>query len=68
MHIIAIAWIYVVSMMALTEKSVSAGIMTFSLYCAVPLALVWFIFARKRPGKTQSAQQAHPINTGTDAD
>lgn len=57
MHIIAIAWIYVVSMMALTEKSVVAGIMTFTMYCALPLGLVWFIFTRKKAGATKSGQQ-----------
>jgi len=46
MYIIAIAWIYVVSMMAITEHSVMAALMTFSLYCAVPLGTVWFITAR----------------------
>jgi len=57
MHIIAIAWIYVVSMMALTERSVIAGIMTFIMYCALPLGLVWFIFARKKPGTTVTGKK-----------
>ena len=48
MHIIAIGWIYVVLMMAITEKSVIAGIMTFTFYCAVPLSIVWFIVQRKK--------------------
>jgi len=47
MHIIALGWIYVVSLMAFTEKSVVAGIMTFTLYCAVPLGTVWFLVKRK---------------------
>jgi hypothetical protein len=50
MHIIAIAWIYVVSMMAITEKSVTAGIMTFTFYCLIPLGLIWFFVKRKKPG------------------
>jgi hypothetical protein len=48
MHIIAIGWIYVVSMMAITEKSVIAGIMTFTFYCVIPLGVVWFIVDRKK--------------------
>jgi hypothetical protein len=35
-------------MMALTEKTVMAGIMTFTLYCALPLGVLWFIVKRKR--------------------
>jgi hypothetical protein len=52
MHIIALGWIYVVSMMAFTEKSVFAGFMTFTLYCALPLGVLWFIVKRKRPTAT----------------
>jgi len=48
MHIIAIGWIYVVFMMAITEKSVIAGVMTFMLYCAAPLGVIWFILNRRR--------------------
>jgi hypothetical protein len=36
MLIVAVAWIYVVGLMALTETSVVAGIVTFLFYC-VPL-------------------------------
>jgi hypothetical protein len=57
MHIIAIGWIYVVSMMAITEKSVVAGIMTFTWYCAIPLGAIWgILFLRKR----RLAQQKNP--------
>jgi hypothetical protein len=48
MHIIAIGWIYVVFMMAITEKSVLAGIMTFTFYCAIPLGVVWYIVVIKK--------------------
>jgi hypothetical protein len=32
----AVAWIYVVGLMALTEPSIVAGVMTFVLYCVIP--------------------------------
>lgn len=48
MHIIAIGWIYVVLMMAITEKSVIAGIMTFTFYCAIPLAVIWYLVSGKK--------------------
>jgi hypothetical protein len=35
--IVAVAWIYVVGLMALTETSVVAGIVTFLFYCVLPL-------------------------------
>lgn len=54
MHIVAIAWIYVVLMMSITEHSVIAGIMTFLLYGIFPLAIILYLMAapqRKRRRK-----------------
>lgn len=48
MWIVAIAWIYVVGLMALTEPSVVGGIMTFLFYCILPLSLVYYIAGRKK--------------------
>ncbi|MCU6433483.1 hypothetical protein LPB67_06765 [Undibacterium sp. Jales W-56] len=51
MYIIAIAWIYVVLMMSITEPTLVAGIMTFLMYCVLPLALflyLWRTPARKK--------------------
>jgi membrane protein implicated in regulation of membrane protease activity len=39
MYIVAIGWLWVVLMMALTESSVTAGILTLLLYGLAPLAL-----------------------------
>jgi hypothetical protein len=55
MYIIAIAWIYVVSMMAITEPSITAGIMTFLFYCVLPLAILLYLSgSKKRKMKRQS--------------
>lgn len=43
MLIVAVAWIYVVGLMALTEASIVAGIMTFLLYCVVPLSILFYL-------------------------
>jgi len=43
MLIVAIAWIYVVLLMSLTEPTVVAGVMTFLLYCIVPLAILLYV-------------------------
>jgi hypothetical protein len=51
MYIVAIAWIYVVLMMSITEQSLIAGIMTFLLYGVFPLALILYLMGtpqRKR--------------------
>lgn len=51
MHIVAIAWIYVVLMMSITESSIVAGIMTFLLYGVLPLSIILYLIstpARKR--------------------
>lgn len=55
MLIIAIAWIYVVAMMAITEGSIVAGILTFVLYCVIPLSLVLYL----QRSKMRQARQAH---------
>ena len=43
MHIAAVGWIYVVLMMAITEDSVVAGIMTFFLYGVLPTLIIIYI-------------------------
>lgn len=51
MYIVAIAWIYVVLMMSITEDSVVAGVMTFLLYGVLPLTIILYVMGtpqRKR--------------------
>lgn len=43
MHIAAVGWMYVVLMMAITEESVVAGIMTFFLYGVLPTLIIIYI-------------------------
>lgn len=43
MLIVAVAWIYVVGLMALTEPTVVAGIMTFLVYCVLPLSILFYL-------------------------
>jgi membrane protein implicated in regulation of membrane protease activity len=54
MYIIAIAWIYVVLLMALNEANVTAGILTFALYGLAPLALLlWLLGTPERRRRTR---------------
>ena len=51
MHIIAIAWLYVAILMAVTETSFVAGAMSFLFYGLFPLLLYWYAvgaWARRR--------------------
>ena len=49
MYIVAIAWLYVTLMMALTEPSIAAGILTFVFYGLLPCALLlWLIGTPQR--------------------
>jgi biotin transporter BioY len=47
MYIIAIAWLYVVILMAVTEKSVTAGLLTFIFYGLLPCALLLWLLGSK---------------------
>ena len=47
MYIIVIAWLYVVILMAATEKSVAAGLLTFTFYGLIPCALLLWIMSAK---------------------
>ncbi|HYD95506.1 MAG TPA: hypothetical protein VEC01_09280 [Noviherbaspirillum sp.] len=51
MYIVAIAWIYVILMMSITEDTVVAGVMTFLLYGVLPLVIILYVMGtpqRKR--------------------
>lgn len=59
MHIVALAWLYVTVLMALTESNVVAGILTLLFYGILPLALLLWIFGapgRRRRAARKAAQ------------
>jgi hypothetical protein len=55
MYIVAIGWIYVTLLMALTETNVTAAILTFCLYGLAPLALLLWLFGT--PQRRRAARQ-----------
>ena len=57
MYIVAIGWLYVALMMAITEESVVAGAMTFLLYGAVPVGLILYIGDSRRRRERRAAQE-----------
>lgn len=48
MYIVALAWIYVVLMMSITENSVVAGVMTFLMYGVVPVSIILYVMGTPR--------------------
>lgn len=56
MHIIAIGWLYVTLLMALTETSVVAGALTFVFYGLAPVALILWLLGT--PGRRRAASLA----------
>ena len=58
MYIVAIAWIYVVFMMSITEESVVAGLMTFALYGILPLTIVLYIMGTPQRKRRRAALAA----------
>ncbi len=61
MYIVAIAWIYVTLLMALTETSVTAGLLTFLLYGAGPLAIFVYIFGTPWRKARRRARASMPV-------
>lgn len=60
MHIAAVGWSYVVLMMAITEDSVTAGIMTLFLYGVLPVSIILYITGsggRRRRREQERLQQ-----------
>lgn len=61
MYIVAIAWLYVVFMMAITEFTAVAGIMTFLFYGVFPLIIVLYLIGT--PQRKRNRQLAADTKT-----
>lgn len=58
MYIVAIAWIYVTLMMAITEPSVAGGVLTFLFYGVLPCALFLWLFGTPQRKRNKLAEIA----------
>ena len=69
MWIVAVAWIYVVVLMAATEPSIVHAVMTFLFYCALPLSIVFYLTGskRRRARREARAQTQARMKAGTAA-
>ncbi|WP_334187649.1 hypothetical protein [Noviherbaspirillum sp.] len=57
MYIVAIAWMYVVFMMSITERTVVAGIMTFLLYGVLPLSVILYLMGTPQRKRNRAARE-----------
>ena len=64
MWIVAIGWMYVVTLMAATEPTVVGGIMTFFGYGVLPFSIVFYL-AGSRRRRARAAQAALQAADGT---
>jgi hypothetical protein len=64
MYIVAIAWIYITLLMAFTEASITAGMLTFLFYGLFPCAL--FIWIMGTPQRRRNRLQEQAIRDGQD--
>lgn len=58
MYIIAIGWMYVVTLMAATETNFTAGLVTFIFYGAFPCSVLMYILGTKRRKQKRLAKEA----------
>jgi membrane protein implicated in regulation of membrane protease activity len=71
MYIVAIGWLFVVLMIALTETGITAGLLTFFFYGLAPLALfLWLVGtpARRRRLAREAVDQKVGEDNRGDAD
>ena len=61
MYIVAIAWLYVVFMMSITEQTAVSGVMTFLFYGALPLTIVLYLM--DTPRRKRNRQMAEKNRT-----
>ncbi len=67
MHIAAVGWIYVTLMMAITEETVVAGIMTFFLYGVLPTLIILYVGGTSRRRLRRQQQAARAMEEKTEA-
>ena len=64
MYIVAIAWLYVVGLMALAEDSLVAGLLTLLFYGLAPLALLLWLLGT--PERRRRASRAEAVGQSVD--
>ena len=58
MYIIAIGWLWVVLLMAITESNIVAGVLTFTFYGLLPCSLLMWLLATPMRRRRLAARDA----------
>ena len=58
MYIVAIGWLFVTILMAIAERSITAGLLTFLLYGLAPLLLFWWVVGTPKRRARNAARRA----------
>lgn len=67
MHIVVIAWLYVTVLMALTETSIVAGVLTLVFYGLLPtMLLLWLFGGSARRRALRMPKEETPANSCAD--
>lgn len=66
MYIVAIGWMYVVTLMAATENSVAAGVATFLFYGVLPCSVLVYIMGTKNRRLRREFQELQAQRTEAD--
>ena len=66
MYIIAIAWLYVTLLMAATEPSITAGVLTFVFYGLLPCGLLLWLLGTPQRKRRLAAKASEPFAASLD--
>lgn len=68
MYVIAIGWLYVTLLMAATEANLTAGVLTFALYGAAPLALVLWLLGTPQRRRNRLSREREAVDDAVGED
>lgn len=68
MHIVILAWLYVLLMMAMTLRSVVAGALLFLVAGLLPVALYGWMMLRRRQARRAASVLEREVCAGDDGD
>ena len=66
MYLIAIAWLYVALLAAVTDNTVVGGVLTFIFYGLAPMALFLWLFGT--PTRRRRQREANDLNDRAETD
>lgn len=55
--IIALGWLYVALMIAIGSGSFVGAVFAFTGWGLIPVGILWYVFARKRPARNDTPAQ-----------